>query len=111
MDALKLADKKEKPSLKADAKRWLDEAERIKGSNHWSKPAASTSAKLDVNPHQFKVESPKLSQAPQPTRELPTSEKLLLAKASKLNGFVFPPWTAEPSDVEFELEDGAELFT
>ncbi|KAF2175919.1 calpain-like protease palB/rim-13, partial [Zopfia rhizophila CBS 207.26] len=47
---------------------------------------------------------------PTSTRELPTKERILLFKASVVNGFKFPPWEKNPSSSEFALEVGADLF-
>ncbi|OAA58508.1 calpain-like protease [Niveomyces insectorum RCEF 264] len=38
-----------------------------------------------------------------PSRELPKKEQIILLKASRLHGAVFPPWDAEPADDLFQL--------
>jgi hypothetical protein len=47
---------------------------------------------------------------PVSVRVLPQKEEILLLRASKLNGFAFPPWRAPPDSAEFALVDGAEAF-
>lgn len=49
--------------------------------------------------------TPTLSE-PLPTRVLLTREQIILLKGSKLNGFLFPPWTTSPDASEFELRPG-----
>ena len=48
---------------------------------------------------------------PQQKRDLSTREKIILLESSKLNGFIFPPWTApDPSDFDMpQYEDAKEL--
>jgi calpain-7 len=48
---------------------------------------------------------------PKSDRKLPTSEQILLLRASQLNGFKFPPWTNAPQDSDFRLSNGQERFT
>lgn len=38
---------------------------------------------------------------PQQTRVLPTAEKTILLRSSKLHGSVFPPWEADPDPTTF----------
>ena len=47
---------------------------------------------------------------PKSQRALSTAEQLLILRASKLNGFKFPPWEAPPFPEEFNLESGEQLF-
>ena len=47
---------------------------------------------------------------PVSVRVLSQKEEILLLRASKLNGFAFPPWRAPPDSAEFALVDGAEAF-
>jgi len=79
---------------------FLDEAQRIKAVSEW-KP------QLESNGH--KISSVLVE--PKSDRKLPTSEQILLLKASQLNGFKFPPWTKAPQDSDFQLPDGQEHFT
>ncbi len=43
------------------------------------------------------------STAPQQSRELPTAEKNVLLRSSKLHGNLFPPWNAAPPPDAFQL--------
>ncbi|KAF3770212.1 cysteine proteinase, partial [Cryphonectria parasitica EP155] len=47
--------------------------------------------------------TPTAAAAPQPrlSRELPTSEKTILLRSSKLHGSVFPPWESDPDPAVF----------
>ncbi|OCL06721.1 cysteine proteinase [Glonium stellatum] len=47
---------------------------------------------------------------PASVRIFSKKEEIILLRASKLNGFTFPPWRAAPDSAEFTLADGAELF-
>lgn len=51
--------------------------------------AASSSSKV-----------PKL-RGPRQTRDLPTSEKAILLRSSKLHGSIFPPWEQDPDPAVF----------
>lgn len=46
---------------------------------------------------------------PLSTRELPKREQIILLKASKLHGSVFPPWDALPADDIFTLASSANV--
>jgi hypothetical protein len=41
---------------------------------------------------------------PVSTRQLSKKEQIILLKASKINGFVFPPWKDPPVSSEFDDE-------
>ncbi|KAI9885216.1 MAG: ADP/ATP carrier protein [Watsoniomyces obsoletus] len=43
-------------------------------------------------------------------KKLSTKEQVILLKSSKLNGFVFPPWTSAPESAEFSLPLTKEKF-
>ena len=111
MQALKLAqDKNDKASLSTRVKQLLDEAEKIKHSKDWRKVVQSTPL-IDISPKSVTINSRKTPlKEPVSSRELPTSEKVLLLKAGYLNGFKFPPWSTPPEPNEFELEDGGALY-
>lgn len=47
---------------------------------------------------------------PDSVRVLSQKEEILLLRASKLNGFTFPPWRAPSDSAEFALVNGAEAF-
>ena len=51
------------------------------------------------------------SQGPVPKRDLTTREKIILMEGSKLNGYIFPPWTPpKPSDFDGPVfKDAGEL--
>lgn len=99
MKALKLASSlKEKQTLDAKCKELLAKAEQIKDAKVW-KPARLNSKNL----------VPPLKE-PKSTRKLSTREEIILLEGAKLNGFLFPPWTAAPNPNEFELEHGEPKF-
>lgn len=50
------------------------------------------------------------SKKPETTRAFTTREKIILLEGSRLNGFIFPPWTSPPSPSEFQLESGESLY-
>lgn len=52
----------------------------------------------------------KILEEPVSTRVLPTSEQILLLKASLINGFKFPVWKGPPEDSDFELKEDGQLF-
>lgn len=78
---------------------FLDEAQRIKSVSEWKPQLESNAQKISVL-----VE-------PKSDRKLPTSEQILLLKASQLNGFKFPPWIKAPQDSDFQLSADQEHFT
>ncbi|POS84005.1 hypothetical protein EPUL_002988 [Erysiphe pulchra] len=80
--------KSEKDRLRKKCKLLLQTAEEIKKSESW--------------PLAIKESSGVNLKVPISTRILSKSEKLILLESSNLNGFLFPPWTSEPSDMVFE---------
>ncbi len=50
---------------------------------------------------------PTEKKAPMSTRELSKKEQIILLKASRLLGSVFPPWDAPPADEVFKLASSA----
>ncbi|CAN8096490.1 unnamed protein product [Discula destructiva] len=58
--------------------------------------AAAAAAAAAASPHQ----APKL-RGPRQTRELPTGEKAILLRSSKLHGSIFPPWEQDPDPAVF----------
>lgn len=100
MNAMRIShDSETKKSMRKKCDFFLDEAQRIKSVSEWiPRP------KIDV------PKGPKLVE-PKSDRKLPTSEQILLLKASQLNGFKFPPWTNAPQTSDFQLSDGQEQFT
>lgn len=110
MNALKLAkdDPAEKKHLDSKCKEYLSRAEQLKHPGDGGKPVKpvkpqSTTPKI----HTVPASRPK---EPTSTRALSNREQIILLENSKLNGFVFPPWSAIPEPDEFQLEEGDELF-
>lgn len=64
----------------------------------------------DLKPLVTKVSKIRKLKEPVSSRPLPNSEKILLLKASFINGFKFPPWKEAPTESEFELQEGEQLF-
>ncbi|KAK2773920.1 cysteine protease [Onygenales sp. PD_12] len=103
MNALKLASSpSDRQRLDVKCKELLRTAEEIKRSKNWSQPRRPR-----VTPR-----NPNLTlREPISTRALSNREQIILLEDSKLNGFVFPPWSSEPDPREFELEEDSEYFT
>jgi calpain-7 len=100
MNGLKLSKTPETQKfMRKKSEFFLDEAQRIKDVGEW-KPLP----KVNVEKVAVLVE-------PKSDRKLPTSEQILLLRASQLNGFKFPPWTNAPQDSDFRLSNGQERFT
>ena len=100
MNAMRLSqDSETKRSMRKKCDFFLDEAQRIKAVSEW-KPRSE----IDITRVRKLVE-------PKSDRKLPTSEQILLLKASHLNGFKFPPWTGAPQNSDFQISDGQERFT
>ena len=112
MQALKLAqDKNEKAQLSTRVRQLLNEAEKIKHGKDWRKVVGSTSSiKGSINGTMASNNLTRTLNEPKSSRDVPTSEQILLLKAGYLNGFKFPPWTTPPDPNEFESRDGEELF-
>jgi len=109
MKFLKIAtDKTQKADIRKKAVSLLDEAERIKKSTTWD--AKPLDWLIDIVPLQPTQPANKHLEPPLSKRELPTSEQLVLLKASKLNGAKFPPWTEDPVSNDFEVAPGEGLF-
>ncbi|RMZ79417.1 hypothetical protein DV738_g3356, partial [Chaetothyriales sp. CBS 135597] len=60
---------------------------------------------------QLKLAVDRTTVHPVSTRKLTTREQIIILEGSKLNGFVFKPWTQLPLKDEFELNDGQLLFS
>ena len=114
MQALRLAQNPdEKVKLTAQVQQLLGEAERIKSSKDWNAitPPSRITDQLTGNlPAATTEPKPRCLKEPVSTRQLPKSEQILLLKASYLNGFKFPPWTASPVDGDFARADDEDLF-
>ncbi|KAF2723461.1 cysteine proteinase [Polychaeton citri CBS 116435] len=114
MQALRLTqDSADKAKWSQKVQQLLEEAERIKRSPDWR--AAITSSQIrpapDLSGLLPRATKTRVLKEPRSTRELSRAEQILLLRASQLNGFKFPPWKDAPSNGEFEINDGEELFT
>ena len=107
MQALKLThDSAAKKQLSTRVKVLLSRAEKIKATGIWDETLPSRHVVAgDVN-------RPKIKRlrAPVSTRQLTTVEKIIVLKASYLNGHKFPPWKSDPTKDEFDLLEGQNLF-
>jgi hypothetical protein len=93
MKAVRLASsEQERTRLCSKCKQLLVRAEAIKKCDTWS-PVMTTKAHLI---------------GPSSKRSISTTEKIILLEGSKLQGFVFPPWHADPDESTFIDE---ELYT
>jgi hypothetical protein len=102
MKALRLATtSKDREKLDAKSRELLTLAEHIKTSKTW-RPNRNDIPASDA-----------VSRAREPvsTRTLSNREEIILLEDSKLNGFVFPPWSALPNPCEFDLPESGEFFT
>lgn len=107
MRAMKLAkDPATKRQASAETESLLQNAERIKNQEDW-KVASESSPTIVPFPSPRKI---RLLREPVSTRVLKTSEKILLLKASSINGYKFVPWTGEPTDDSFSLAKGQQPF-
>ena len=101
MQALRLASgSTEKARLDSKCKELLTKAEALKQvrSKHLDQNADSSLASMTG------------LKEPTSSRKLTTREQIILLEGSKLNGFVFPPWKDDPTDAEFVLKEGQNLF-
>jgi hypothetical protein len=94
MEAVKNASNdQERARLRGRFERLLSRAEEIKKSSQWPLPKAQ----------------PSVLKAPASERSLTRSEEIILLEASKLHGFIFPPWKSDPEDSVFD--QGQDLYT
>ncbi|PSR75089.1 hypothetical protein BD289DRAFT_487254 [Coniella lustricola] len=84
----------EKSRLKRKCHELIALAETLKIPARGPTPATPATASSSVS----KTPQPR---QPRQTRELPTAEKTILLRASKLHGSVFPPWDAHPDPAVF----------
>jgi calpain-7 len=90
MKATKLASTdQERMRLRTKSKQLLSRAEEIKRSENWEPKLA-------------------LLKVPPSERSIPRNETIILLEASKLHGFIFPPWTSDPED---QIFDDDNLYT
>lgn len=107
MRALSLVkDPNEKVKYSTRAQQLMRQAEQIKHSGEWRNSAPSIPAQPSLAKDKVR-----LLKEPVNSRKLPTKERILLLKASYLNGVRFPPWDGPPSDSEFVWKPGEALFT
>ena len=89
----------EKSRFKKKCEEMISMAERLKiSSTSASTPASSSSAaRTDtVAAVERRLKLPRSS------RQLPTAEKNILLRGSRLHGNVFPPWESDPDPKEFD---------
>ncbi|KAI5237754.1 cysteine proteinase [Aureobasidium subglaciale] len=99
MKAMRLSqDSETTKSLRNKSEYFISEAQRIKSIGEW-RPRV----RFDVAKVAKLVE-------PVSLRKLPTSEQILLLRASQLNGFKFPPWNSTPKDSDFQISASGDLF-
>lgn len=97
MKATKLASSdSERTRLRDKCISLISKAEAIKAATEWTpKPAKQAPLKVPVS-----------------ERQISKREEIILLEGSKLHGFIFPPWTAEPDDSVFDdLINGTEFYT
>jgi calpain-7 len=75
----------ERSRLRAKCQQLLTRAEQIKQSPDWKPVKEQESLKAPVS-----------------QRAISRREEVILLEGSKLNGFIFPPWTSEPEDTFFD---------
>jgi hypothetical protein len=109
MDALKLAPSpKEKRKYDSKCKALIDIAERIKQVKEDRRLYGQQSGESRST---VPSTIPARAREPVSTRSLSNREQIIILENSKLNGSVFPPWSAAPELVEFEMDEAGELFT
>ncbi|KAK2882700.1 hypothetical protein FQN49_000099 [Arthroderma sp. PD_2] len=107
MDALRLVDDPvEKRLFDSKCKEYLTLAERIKLSKDGGGRPAPASSVIPSS------QSGSGDKEPTSTRTPSNREQIILLENSKLNGFVFPPWsaTAIPDPGEFQVDEEGGLF-
>lgn len=100
MKAIKLTSSgSERERLKLKCMKALARAEEIKQLETWNIPA-----------NQNEVGKRHDLTAPLSDRTLPTREQVILLESSRLNGFIFSPWTSEPGEELFKPIEGSGFF-
>ena len=106
MQALRLSqDVSDRVRLDAKCKEVLDRGEKLKSQALTARREQGT-----VSSHHEAGQAGSDPKPPISKRILTTREKIILVEGTKLNGFKFPIWDAEPSLDEFELKPGQERF-
>lgn len=111
MQALKITDDAAvKKDLNSNIKQLLSQAETIKASPAWKSSLLSSTdpAETASSPSIPKIKGLKI---PRSSRQLSTAEKIIILKASTLNGYKFPPWQQDPLTSEFKPDENGQLFT
>lgn len=112
MDALKISTSpKERRKYDTKCKGLLIIAERIKKlkdsqRRHALEPTNSGSSSRSSSTSNLS----RRAGEPISKRNLSNREQIILLENSKLNGAVFPPWSALPEPEEFEQHEEGELF-
>jgi len=97
MKATKLASNDaERKRLRTKCIELLSRAEEIKKASTWT-PKAAKQVVLKV---------------PKSERAISKREEIILLEGSRLHGFIFPPWTADPEDSVFDtMINGSEYYS
>jgi calpain-7 len=100
----------DKAQFRTRAKEFMGEAESIKKNVAWR--PTSTHPKDVANASTISPVSgvAKFLREPRSTRTLTTREKIILVRATFLNGTKFPMWETAPFASEFELTEIGKLF-
>ncbi|KAI9684028.1 MAG: cysteine protease [Bathelium mastoideum] len=102
--SLKQAGNDYKGLLTQKCQYFLEAAEKIKRDPEWQPPERAS-------PLQSSVSLPiRQLHEPSSSRSRSTAEKIILLKASKLNGFTFLEWEKPPDPRQFEVQPGQSAF-
>jgi calpain-7 len=101
-------DEAQRGFLARHCRKLLDKAEEIKGASIYQPSAHIVRAGTRNTARIFGLGLRPTN--PETRRPFTTREKIILLEGSRLNGFVFPPWTSPPSPSEFETEAGESLY-
>ncbi|KAI9666370.1 MAG: cysteine protease [Bathelium mastoideum] len=102
--SLKQAGNDYKGLLTQKCQYFLEAAEKIKRDPEWQPPERAS-------PLQSSVSLPiRQLHEPSSSRSRSTAEKIILLKASKLNGFTFLEWEKPPDPRQFEVRPGQSAF-
>lgn len=94
----------ERTSLKAKCKSILARAEEIKQAKTWNPYLKQGQPQGPSN------KAVKILKAPVSTRKLSAREQIILIEGSRLHGFIFPQWTADPENSSFDAGNTGGLF-
>lgn len=122
MRALKIATSTgQRSELSSRCQSLLNEAEELKHNANWRPSPRTQLSRLNLDGHatppqsQASIEQPaveRIKQLPEPnsTRSQSRFEQILILRASKLNGYTFPPWKGPPDPNDFHLKPGDKPF-